>query len=185
MCAHQHMCCTTSAALHMSCDMACQCVCACLPAPYPCPPCCPQVYVISRSRSKEELARKMGAKGVIPSGEEEEMKKYAGRVRAPHAVPSGSNLCSELRASAALSGGFWDLEQHIWGQCCYQPEPCEKLPGHRNEQRGSLTWRCMHLSLRMRARPAVSVAPSERQHCLAPTNPCRRHHGRRDRHGVS
>jgi D-arabinose 1-dehydrogenase-like Zn-dependent alcohol dehydrogenase len=40
--------------------------------------CCAQVYVISRSRSKEELAHKMGAKGVIPSGDEEEMKKFAG-----------------------------------------------------------------------------------------------------------
>jgi hypothetical protein len=41
--------------------------------------CCIQVYVISRSRSKEELAHKMGAKGVIPSGDEEEMKKFAGK----------------------------------------------------------------------------------------------------------
>jgi D-arabinose 1-dehydrogenase-like Zn-dependent alcohol dehydrogenase len=38
-----------------------------------------EVYVISRSRSKEELAVKMGAKAIIPSGDSEEMKKYAGR----------------------------------------------------------------------------------------------------------
>jgi uncharacterized zinc-type alcohol dehydrogenase-like protein len=38
-----------------------------------------EVYVISRSRSKEAQAKAMGAKGVIPSGEEEEMKKVAGK----------------------------------------------------------------------------------------------------------
>lgn len=37
-----------------------------------------EVYVISRSRSKEELAKKMGAKAIIPSADQEEMKKYAG-----------------------------------------------------------------------------------------------------------
>jgi uncharacterized zinc-type alcohol dehydrogenase-like protein len=38
-----------------------------------------EVYVISRSRSKEAHAKAMGAKGVIPSGDEEEMKKAAGK----------------------------------------------------------------------------------------------------------
>jgi uncharacterized zinc-type alcohol dehydrogenase-like protein len=38
-----------------------------------------EVYVISRSRSKEELAVEMGAKAIIPSGDADEMKKYAGR----------------------------------------------------------------------------------------------------------
>jgi uncharacterized zinc-type alcohol dehydrogenase-like protein len=37
-----------------------------------------EVYVISRSRSKEALAKKMGAKAIIPSGDEEELKKAAG-----------------------------------------------------------------------------------------------------------
>jgi uncharacterized zinc-type alcohol dehydrogenase-like protein len=40
-----------------------------------------EVYVISRSRSKEELAKKMGAKAIIPSGDEEELKKAAGEPR--------------------------------------------------------------------------------------------------------
>jgi D-arabinose 1-dehydrogenase-like Zn-dependent alcohol dehydrogenase len=40
--------------------------------------CCVQVYVISRNRNKEELAKKMGSKGIIPSTDEEEMKKFAG-----------------------------------------------------------------------------------------------------------
>jgi D-arabinose 1-dehydrogenase-like Zn-dependent alcohol dehydrogenase len=36
------------------------------------------VYVISRNRNKEAQAKEMGAKAVIPSGDEEEMKKFAG-----------------------------------------------------------------------------------------------------------
>jgi uncharacterized zinc-type alcohol dehydrogenase-like protein len=37
-----------------------------------------EVYVISRNRNKEAQAKAMGAKAIIPSGDEEEMKKHAG-----------------------------------------------------------------------------------------------------------
>jgi D-arabinose 1-dehydrogenase-like Zn-dependent alcohol dehydrogenase len=37
-----------------------------------------EVYVISRNKNKEALAKKMGAKAIIPSGDEEELKQAAG-----------------------------------------------------------------------------------------------------------
>jgi NADPH:quinone reductase-like Zn-dependent oxidoreductase len=37
-----------------------------------------EVYVISRNKNKEDMAKKLGAKAIIPSGDEEEMKKAAG-----------------------------------------------------------------------------------------------------------
>jgi uncharacterized zinc-type alcohol dehydrogenase-like protein len=50
-----------------------------------------EVHVISRNRNKEAQAKAMGAKAIIPSGDEEEMKKHAGEpswwvgcARAPH-----------------------------------------------------------------------------------------------------
>lgn len=61
-----------------------------------------QVYVISRNRNKEAQAKEMGAKAVIPSGDEEEMKKFAGT-----SLSSRRAALGHSSASPYVSRSLW------------------------------------------------------------------------------
>jgi D-arabinose 1-dehydrogenase-like Zn-dependent alcohol dehydrogenase len=63
-----------------------------------------EVYVISRNRNKEAQAKEMGAKAVIPSGDEEEMKKFAGTLDAIIDTVSAKHDLNALLALLAPRG---------------------------------------------------------------------------------
>jgi D-arabinose 1-dehydrogenase-like Zn-dependent alcohol dehydrogenase len=63
-----------------------------------------EVYVISRNRNKEEQAKAMGAKAVIPSGDAEEMKKAAGALAAGWGVKALPCMQHGAARSGAAAG---------------------------------------------------------------------------------
>jgi cinnamyl-alcohol dehydrogenase len=63
-----------------------------------------EVYVISRNRNKEAQAKAMGAKAIIPSGDEEEMKKHVGTLDAIIDAVSAEHDINALLALLAPRG---------------------------------------------------------------------------------